>query len=215
MSSDASVITPYEERLPSDRLWAIQQGSMHFEQGSAVQRTLQRFAKRLEELQLSYAILGGMALFLHGYRRFTEDVAILVTRETHRHIQEQFTGLGYLPPFTGSKNLRDAETGVKIEFIIAGEYPGDGLPKPVVSPDPAKHSLRIDQFCVLKLPKLVELKLASGMTNPRRIKDLVDVQELIDRLQLGPMFAEQLDPSVRAKFLELHQNVQNDSHRDD
>ena len=83
-----------------------------------------------------------MALFRHGFRRFTEDVDILVTREGLKTIHEQLEGLGYVPPFTGSKNLRDTESGVRIEFLIAGEFPGDGKPKPVAFPDPAESASR-------------------------------------------------------------------------
>jgi hypothetical protein len=54
------------------------------------------------------------------------------------------------------------------------------------------------------LPKLVELKLASGMTNPGRLKDLADVMELIKVLNLPAHFADQLDPFVRDKFKELY-----------
>jgi hypothetical protein len=41
------------------------------------------------------------------------------------------------------------------------------------------------------------------MTNPRRAKDLVDVQELIAVLGLPAAFADQLHPFVRDKFREL------------
>jgi hypothetical protein len=54
----------------------------------------------------------------------------------------------------------------------------------------------------------VELKLASGMTHPRRKRDLVDVEELIDALKLSREFADELDASVRDKYLELWQTVQ-------
>ena len=50
------------------------------------------------------------------------------------------------------------------------------------------------------LPKPIELKLASGLTNPLRLKDIADVQELIRLLKLPFGFANQLDPSVRDKF---------------
>lgn len=59
----------------------------------------------------------------------------------------------------------------------------------------------------LRLEKLIELKLASGTTAPDRIKDLADVQEVIRGLRLNRDFAEQLDPYVRGRFLELHQAV--------
>ena len=63
---------------------------------------------------------------------------------------------------------------------MAGQYPGDGKPKPVAFPDPASAAIEIDGVKYLKLDKLIELKLASGMTGGvNRMKDLVDVVELI------------------------------------
>ena len=76
-----------------------------------------------------------MALNAHGFRRLTVDVDILVTREASRPSTRNSKASGYVPPFTGSKNLRDTEHGVRIEFLIAGEFPGDGKPKPVAFPD--------------------------------------------------------------------------------
>ncbi len=176
---------------------------MHFEEASAVHRALRKIAKRLDELGVPYAVVGGMALFLHGFRRFTEDVDILVSKDGLRLIHERLEGLGYLPLFQGSKNLRDAESGVRIEFLVEGEYPGDGKPKPVAFPDPAAAGVEGDGIRYLSLPKLIEMKLASGLTNPLRLKDIVDVQELITLLKLPADFAEKLDPFVRAKYLEL------------
>src|SRR4051794_35197631 len=97
----------YEERLDSDVWWALREGSMHFEKESAVFKALIHIAKRLDQLNIPYAVVGGMALFLHGFRRFTEDVDLLVTRESLQVIHEKLEGLGYLPPFKGSKHLRD------------------------------------------------------------------------------------------------------------
>jgi hypothetical protein len=54
---------------------------------------------------------------------------------------------------------------------------------------------------------LITLKLASGMTNAGRLKDLADVQELIKIKHLEPAFAERLDPFVRDKFIELHKGA--------
>jgi len=147
-------------------------------------------------------------MFQHGFRRFTEAVDLLVTRENLKQIHDRLDGLGYLPPFAGSKQLRDTESGVRIEFLVAGEYPGDGKPKPVVFPDPAEVSVELDGVSVLKLPLLIDLKLASGMTNPGRIKDFGDVQELIQSLNLTRDYAEQLNPFVQAKYVELWDGVE-------
>src|SRR5262245_35098334 len=174
----------YEERLDRNIDWALREGSMHFEEESAVHATLRRITRRLDELGVPYAVVGGMALFFHGYRRFTEDVDILVTKDGLRVVHEELEGRGYLPPFQGSKHLRDTDTGVRVEFLVAGEYPGDGKPKPVAFPDPAGRETTIDGIRFLQLPALVEIKLASGLSNPRRARDLVDVQELIATLSL-------------------------------
>lgn len=193
----------YEQRLSQDRRWARREGSLHFEKEGAVYKSLTRIVKCLTDLGIPYAVAGGMALFEHGYRRFTEDVDLLVTREGLKKIHTHLEGLGYVPPFAGSKNLRDADSGVRIKFLITGEFPGDGLPKPVAFPDPNESSVELDGIRYLTLPKLIELKLALGLTNPMRQKDIVDVQELIQILKLPPDLADQLNPFVRDKYREL------------
>jgi hypothetical protein len=198
----------YEQQLNRDVLWAFKEGSMHFEKESAVHKSLARITRRLDELGIPYAIVGGMALFFHGFRRFTEDVDILVTREGLEEIHRRLEGLGYLPPFPGSKQLRDTDSGVRIEFLVAGEYPGDGQPKPISFPDPSGVSVEIDGMRFLDLPHIIELKLASGMTNVGRLKDLADVQELIRVLGLPLGLADQLHPYVADKYRELWTAVQ-------
>jgi hypothetical protein len=201
----------YEQLLNLNPGWALQEGSMHFEKESSVHHALRKIVRRLEELGVPYAIVGDMAMFLHGYRRFTEDVHLLVTREGLAQIHERLEGRGYIAPFAGSKQLRDAENGVRIEFLVTGEYPGDGKPKPIAFPDPASVSIEIDGVHCLELTRLLELKLASGMTNPGRLKDLADVQELIRVLNLSAALAEQLNPFVRDKYMELWTATHGDS----
>jgi hypothetical protein len=134
---------PYEEQLDRDLQWALREGSMHFEKESAVHKTLEKITRKLNQLGIPYAVVGGMAMFFHGYRRFTDGVAILLTREGLNEVHRQLEGLGYLPPFQGSKHLRDTEYGVKIEFLITGDYPGDGRAKPVAFPDPDEASVEV------------------------------------------------------------------------
>ena len=126
-----------------------------------------------------------------------------MTRDGLKTIHHNLEGRGYLPPFTGSKHLRDTELGVKIEFLVSGGYPGDGKPKPVAFPDPRDAAIAGDKYRVVSLPRLVEMKLASGMTAPHRLQDLADVLRLIRAADLPRDFAGQIDPYVRAKFEEL------------
>jgi hypothetical protein len=198
----------YEEKLNRDVSWAFREGSMHFENESAVHKALQKITTKLEEMSIPYAVVGGMAMFFHGYRRFTEDVDILVTPEGLKIIHDRLEGLGYLPPFAGSKQLRDTENGVRIEFLVAGQYPGDGQPKPVAFPPPEQARCVIQGIAFLTLPRLVELKIASGMTAPGRLRDLGDVEALIQQLHLPQDFADQLHPYVQDKYKELWKGVQ-------
>lgn len=168
-----------------------------------VQRALETLAERLEQLEIPYAIVGAMAMNEYGYRRVTEDVDVLLTREGLNRFKQHWLGRGYVEKFHGSRGLRDTENGVPIDVIVTGDYPGDGRPKSVVFPDPADHARRGSRVRLLSLQKLIELKLASGMSAPHRLRDLADVLELVRVLDLPPELAEDLDESVREKYREL------------
>ena len=92
---------------------------------------------------------------------------------------------------------------MRVEFLVAGDFPGDGKPKAVSFQDPMGASVEIGGIRYLRLPTLVELKLASGISHPGRLKDLADVQELIQVRDLPLELRDELDPSVREKYSEL------------
>lgn len=199
---------PYEVLLRNDSRWALNEAGKFFEDRAKVQITLKRIAQRLNDLGIDYAIVGGMALTHHGFVRFTNDVDIVVTRESNAELHSRLEGLGYLPPFEKSKNLRDTDSGVKIEFLITGEFPGDGKPKPVAFPNPKDvREFDGDGIAFLKLETLIELKLASGMTGLGRMKDFGDVQELVKALNLDDKYALKLNEYVRAKYIEIWQGT--------
>ncbi len=131
---------------------------------------------------------------------------MLLTPSGLERFRQRLVGRGYRPAFSGAeKTFRDTETGVRIEIVAAGEYPGDGLPKPVTFPDPTTPgmTIEIEGIRVVTLEKLIELKLASGMSASHRLRDLADVQDLISRLRLPLTLADQLDSSVQAAYRDL------------
>jgi hypothetical protein len=193
----------YENRLKRHPSWSINEGGMHFNKESEVYKALQKFTAKLDELHIPYVLAGAMALNFHGYQRFTVDIDIILTKENLLKVHQELEGRGYLPPFQGSKNLRDTENKVAIDLIVSGDFPGDGKPKNLTFPDPAACYVEIDGIKCLPLDMLIELKLASGLTNPRRGKDINDVQALIEQHHLTRAFANKLNPFVQAKFLEL------------
>src|SRR3954465_15102225 len=181
---------------------ALENARRFFVGQADVQHALRKLARLLDEEGITYAIAGAMALNAYGYQRVTVHVDVLLTRAGLDAFKARHLGRGYVEKFAGSPGLRDAEHGVNIDVLVGGEYPGDGKPKPVAFPDPS-IAVRSGGVALLPLEKLVELKLASGLSAPHRLKDLGDVLELIRAADLPADFAERLDESVRARYAEL------------
>lgn len=172
------------------------EGLRYFMGEGNLNKTLSRLTNDLGERGIDYMVIGAVALLAHGYPRFTEDINLVMTTEGLERFHEELIGLGYVPAFPGArKRLRSTTDGVTIEV------------KPVSIPVPADASTEIDGIRFVTLEKLIELKLASGISAPDRLKDLADVQELIKIRKLDADFAEKIDPYVRAKYLELEEAV--------
>lgn len=153
---------------------------------SSVHLAAEDLARRLQESGIEYAIAGGLSLGVHGR--------------------------GYVNLRAGGKPVRDTAHNVRIDFLIAGDFPGDGQPKPVATPEPASASIVGEKYHVITLPVLLELKLASGMTAPHRMQDITDVMRLIHTAKIPRTLADELNPYVRPKFIELWEIAQ---HQDD
>jgi hypothetical protein len=189
---------------------AYAEGQRYFMGEGTINKTLTRLASDLEQRGIDYMVIGAIALLAHGYPRFTEDIDLVMTSEGLQKFHDELVGLGYTPAFSGAKKrLRSTTDDVSIEVMTTGEFPGDGKPKPVSMPRPDEASIEIDGIKFVTLEKLIELKLASGMSASDRLKDLADVQELIKIKRLNADFALKLDPYVRAKYLELEEAVRN------
>jgi len=182
----------------------LEEASEFFMQRGNMNQALRDLARRLDESRIPYAVLGAIALGQHGMPRMTLDIDVLLTPQGLAQFKAQYLGRGYVPAFPGAeKTFRASDTGVRIEVITSGEYPGDGLPKPVSFPDPQEAWVEIGGIRVITLERLIELKLASGMTAAHRLRDLADVQDLIRALSLAEQFAERLDGSVRPVYQKL------------
>lgn len=158
----------------------------------------------LRRLGIPFAIAGALAANAHGHKRTTADVDVLLRREDLAKFKENYLGLGYVELFPGSKGMRSTRFNVKIDVLLTGDFPGDGKPKPVAFLDPGEASEPDeDGVPYLKLPVLLQMKLASGMTAAHRPQDLADVIQLIRANQLPLAYGEQLPPYVQEKYAEL------------
>lgn len=197
VETSQSVVESYDEALR----YFMGQGTLN--------RSLAHIVADLNKHEIDYMVVGALALFAHGYPRLTEGIDLVLTADGLNKFHQQLIGLGYAPAFPGArKRLRSTRDGVRIDVIASGEYPGDGKPKPVSFPMPTEATVEIDGVRFATLETLIELKLASGMTAPDRLKDLADVQELIKIRGLTKALAERLNPYVRKKYLQLLEATQ-------
>jgi hypothetical protein len=181
----------------------LEEAEAYFMGEGGVRNAAAAIAERLAEAGIDYAIAGAIALGEHGFKRLTVDVDVLIRREDLDRFKAEWLGRGYVDVRPGGKAVRDTINDVKIDFLLTGDFPGDGKPKPVAFPDPREAAIAGDKYRVVSLPRLVEMKLASGMTAPHRLQDLADVLRLIRAADLPRDFAAQIEPYVRAKFDEL------------
>jgi hypothetical protein len=183
---------------------ALMEADRQTEREGYVWGTLRRIAAELDRLQIPYAVVGGIALQHFGLQRSTQDVDLLIQPADLDRLHAALAGKGYVRKSPASRHLRDEVTRVRIEFLVTGEYPGDGQPKPVQFPPPGSVSEPSPEgIHFVNLKTLIELKLASARSAPHRIKDRADVLELIHLLSLPAGFADQLDPYVQQDFREL------------
>ena len=155
--------------------------------GGKVHDTLKAIAKTLQEAGIDYVIVDGMALNAHGYARETIDVDVLVTPEGLEAFRAKCVGKGYRPAFEGArKTFRDTDTNVSVEFLTAGDYPGDGKPKPVAFPDPSSVGVMLGQLRVISLPKLVECERCARRTGRLGAQHLEEPEVLPNRLGHEP-----------------------------
>lgn len=190
-------------------LQAAREADEFFMKRSPVHEALERIARALSALEIPFVVVGALAANAHGHVRTTADVDILLTREGLEAFKARWLGRGWVERFAGSKGMKDSVTGVQIDVLLTGEYPGDGKVKPVVFPNPSDVVVRdADGVPVVALDTLIELKLASGMTAAHRPRDLDDVIQLIRVNDLPRSYAEELDPYVRERFDALWEAAQ-------
>ena len=110
---------------------------MFFQGKDEVHQTMRRVASVWNEAGIPYAIVGGMAVNAHKYRRTTDDVDLLLTPEGLGGIREAVRRRRTTQPDPdGRDRFIDRENGVSIDILVTGRFPGqratraDRLPRP-------------------------------------------------------------------------------------
>jgi hypothetical protein len=152
--------------------------------------------------KVAYAVVGGVAVCLHGYRRNTVDLDVLIRPEDAGAFRSTMTSIGFA--WDAQAKEHRAASGVAVQVVLAGEPEGPGQEATFPSPTDAKCVTTIEGLPVLSLAQLIQAKLACGLGHIRRThKDFADVVELIAIHRLDGAFARRLHKSVRKEFREL------------
>ncbi len=170
---------------------------MFFEKNDPVHQSLRRLAKRLEKAGIPYAVMGAMAVNLHGAERTTKDVDVLLTKQGLERFRRELLPRFYKPVEGRPRRFQERKSGVTVDCLVTGHFPGRGGPGPFAFPDPERVAVEIKNVRVVNLPQLIQLKLAA-----RRYYDFGDVVFLIRVHNLDESFLKQLHRSVHQDFIE-------------
>jgi hypothetical protein len=156
----------------------------------------------LAAAEIPHAVLGGVAVCLHGYQRNTVDVDVLVRRIDSEAVRINLERAGFV------WNAKDKEfnspSGIAIQFLLAGDRAGPDSEVPLPDPSDDRAVTEIEGLPVLRLSRLIETKIACGTGNLRRThKDFADVIELILQNRLNSSFARYLHKSLRQTYRQL------------
>jgi hypothetical protein len=179
-------------------LWKrMESVSLFFQGKDEVHKSMHRIVRRLERAGIPYAVVGGMAVFLHHYRRTTNDVDILVSPEGLEEFRNKFVGKQYKTVEGRSRRFVDRNNDITIDLLVTGGFPGSGKRGPIAYPSPEEVSEVIGKVRVINLVTLIQLKLAA-----RRYQDFADVVNLIRAHNLDESFLSNLHRTLRKDFIE-------------
>lgn len=140
-------------------------------------------------------VVGGIAVFLHGYRRTTEDVDV--------YCDDAAAAAAALEAMGAEWDAAQREhrlDGVRVHLVTKAQ-----------TGDAPRKSVEIEGVQVISLPDLITFKLRSGLASVARAKDLADVVELIRAAGLDKRFAARLPKELRPEFRKLVDAVQSES----
>jgi hypothetical protein len=156
--------------------------------------TARDVSRLLREQAIDGAVIGGVAVFLHGHRRLTVDVDVLVS-DTSR-AAAALLDAGFVFDASQREFRRDAAV---VHLVPQSD---SGLDRISVE--------EIDGVRSLPLHDLVAMKLRTGLAKVTRAQDLADVIALIRVRELGSEYARQLPRDLQSEFRRLVKAVESE-----
>lgn len=172
--------------------WRLPEGS------SAILDVAREVSAILRKEDLRGAIVGGVAVGLHGHLRATLDVDVFVS--------------GPLEPLARALRRRGFTFDTRRREFRRGAVPVHPLSEAQLGSPPVRL-IDISGITTVSLPDLVGIKLRSGTRSVLRAQDLADLIALIRVRGLTSAFAARLERPLRAEFRKLVRAVQRGDER--
>jgi hypothetical protein len=180
--------TGVRRRLPFDVAASIREEALLILQGrGAILDTAREISEVLRAHQIEGAIIGGIAVVLHGHVRTTVDVDVYTP-----HAERLAAALGEKGFVFDQAQRRFVKAGVPVDLVTIDQI---GVP-------PGRYEDR-EGILTVSLADLINIKLRSGTTDPLRAQDLADVINLIEANHLTADFAPKVRKELRPEFRTL------------
>lgn len=142
------------------------------------------------------AIIGGVAVVLHGHVRTTIDVDVFVPEPL-----ESLSTLLQDNGFAWDPDRREfVKQGIAVHLVKLDQIKS-----------PPKQLEEIEQITTVSLADLINMKLRSGSSNILRAQDLADVIGLIRHHHLSAEFVPRIDKNLRTEYRRLVEAVAGDT----
>ena len=164
----------------------------------------------LADAEIPHSVCGGVAVCLHGYQRNTTDVDLIIERERASDVRLILESAG-LQWDEVNKEFRTVG-GIAVQFLMTGDRAGKDSEVRPPSPAGDLNVETIEGLPVLRLSRLIEIKIACGAENVRRMhQGFADMVELIAIRNLDDKFTAYLHKSVRDVYRRLVRNARGES----
>lgn len=128
----------------------------------------------LQKQRVRHALIGGMALAPRGYPRATRDIDFLVEEEGVERVRALMTSRHASPVSESAEFSSYVENGLRIDFQHA---------RRTISREMLEAASPVEiadtRVPVLQAEDIIGLKVQAYHNNPSRLRDRLDIQELI------------------------------------
>jgi hypothetical protein len=103
---------------PFSFLERLREIDIFFDGTSEVHQTMRRVVAKLADANIPYAIVGGMALNAHNYRRTTDDMDFLLTTEGFAAFVRLYGDSDFDRVHGWGRRFRDRPNGVTFDILL-------------------------------------------------------------------------------------------------